>query len=87
MRVSFSKSVCEYLAARVEGCRVRPARLQAGPVLAPGETSPTGLYVLAKARSGWPLRVTLFQDLAEHWRDPSRVVRVGRLNVAGGLGL
>lgn len=56
------------------GVAVRRVRVQIGSELPPGGTSPTGLYAVCK-RSGWPLRVTLFAELAELWRDPTRVVR------------
>lgn len=49
--------------------------LHVGPPLQPGQPSPTGLYAVCKS-SGWPLRVTLFQSLAEWWRDPTRPVHV-----------
>lgn len=54
---------------------MRAVRLRTGRDLGPGEASRSGLYAVCKARSGWPLRVTLFAELAGRWRHPTRVVR------------
>ena len=40
-----------------------------------GEKSRSGLYAICKKKSGWALRITLFKELAESWRHPSREVR------------
>lgn len=81
-RLTFSRSLAEYV-ARVAGCSVEPFRLVVGPELPPGGRAETGLYAVVKAGSGWPLRVTMFQPLADLWRHPSRRVhaaKVERLN-------
>lgn len=72
--MSFSKSLLRYLAAKT-GSDLVPIELTCGRPLAPGEPSVTGLYAVCKTSSGWPLRVTLFAELADRWRHPSRVVR------------
>lgn len=36
--------------------------------------SRTGLYAICKKSSGWPLRITLFRELAELWQHPSRTI-------------
>jgi hypothetical protein len=56
-----------------------PATIRTGRTLGPGEPSRTGLYAVCK-KSGWPLRVTLFHELADHWRHESREVRECWLN-------
>lgn len=38
------------------------------------EQSKTGLYAVCKAKSLWPLRITMFKELAELWRNDSTVV-------------
>lgn len=73
-RLSFSRSLCDYLAAKVGG-EVRRVELKLGPELAPGEKSPSGLYAVCKAATGWPLRIPMIQELADRWRHPTRVVR------------
>lgn len=71
--MTFSKSLADYL-ARKTGSEVRRLTFQLGRVLGPGEESSTGLYAIVKASSGWPLRVTLERQLAEHWRHPTRYI-------------
>lgn len=66
------------------GARVVPGRLSLGPELAPGRPSPTGLYAVAKAKSLWPLRCTLFPELADLWRHETRRVFVGSLTLSDG---
>lgn len=75
LRVSFSRSLLDHLARCTPGARVIRVRIRLGKPLLPGEVCASGLYAICKARSGWPLRVTLFSALADHWRDPSRTVR------------
>jgi hypothetical protein len=36
--------------------------------------SQSGLYAVVKRKTDWTLRVTMFPELAEAWRDPSRYV-------------
>ena len=73
--MTFSRSLAEHIARTSEApLHVVRVRLRLGALLAPGAVSPTGLYAVCSARSGRILRVTLFQDLAELWRDPSRTV-------------
>lgn len=74
LRISFSKSLCEHIARKVPGASVARVRLRIGAPIAPGGASPNGLYAVCK-RSGWPLRVTMFRDLAERWRHETRDVR------------
>lgn len=74
-RVTFSRSVAEHI-ARIHSkplCVVR-LQLRLGRRLAPGEVSRTGLYAIVSTRKSTILRVTLFQALAEGWRDVSRDV-------------
>lgn len=52
----------------------RKVALRTGKELQPGEFSGTGLYAVCK-RSGWSLRVTFFQELAELWRDDTRIIK------------
>lgn len=52
-----------------------PVAIRTGRPLGPGEASKTGLYAVCKSGTGWPLRVTLFRDLAERWRHETRDVR------------
>lgn len=75
LRVSFSRSLLDHLASRTPDTRVVRVRIRLGKLLLPGDACASGLYAICKARSGWPLRVTLFSALADHWRDPSRTVR------------
>lgn len=80
-RVSFSRSLLDYVAARVAGAAVVPVRLHVGPPVPPGAAGAGRLYAVVKARSGWPLRVTGFPELAELWRHPSRDVRECRVEL------
>lgn len=73
--MTFSRSVAEHI-ARIHSkplCVVR-LQLRLGRRLAPGEVSRTGLYAIVSTRKSTILRVTLFQALAEGWRDVSRDV-------------
>jgi hypothetical protein len=72
-RVTFSKSLAEYLAAET-GLAVGRVSFRLGRVLAPGERSSTGLYAVVKAATGWTLRVTQFPELADRWRHETRYV-------------
>ena len=60
--------------AGLTGGEVRGATIRTGRKLAPGEASRNGVYAVCKT-TGWPLRVTLFRELAEHWRHETRDVR------------
>ncbi len=72
-RLTFSRSLAE-LIARLAGGEVRRFRFTIGRSLTTGERSGTGLYGIV-GRSGKALRVTLFRECAELWRDCSRAVR------------
>lgn len=74
-RISFSKSLLRHViaAGRRDGYLLS-GKIVVGRELRPGEASKSGLYAVVKARSGWPLRVCMFQRLADHWRHPSRRV-------------
>ena len=74
LRLSFSKSLCDHIAEKVIGAKVERVGLRVGGELPPGRTSGNGLYAVCK-KNGWPLRVTMFQELADKWRHESRVVR------------
>lgn len=52
--------------------------LRVGAEVPPDRASESGLYAICKT-SGWPLRVTLFQELADLWRHETRVVRECRV--------
>lgn len=80
-RFTFSRSLADHVALRSPGTRVVPARVRSGEELRYGARSPTGLYSVCKTASRWPLRVTLFPELADLWRDPSRVVCVCYLDL------
>jgi hypothetical protein len=41
-----------------------------GKALAPGEESKTGLYAIMASRKDWPLRISLFKELAAEMEDP-----------------
>jgi hypothetical protein len=46
-----------------------------GAPLAPGETSPSGLYAITSTRgTRATLRISLFRDIANEFRDESRAV-------------
>jgi hypothetical protein len=68
-RLTFSKSLADHLAEQT-GYQVRKVTLQIGRQLAPGEKSSNGLYAICKAKSGWPLRITLFYEAAQLWHYP-----------------
>lgn len=74
LRLSFSKSLLDFVSSKLPGTEVVPVRFIVGDVLDKGQASQTGLYAVCK-KSGWPLRVTLFLDLAESWRHETRDVR------------
>lgn len=63
------------MATKVPGADVVRVRLAVGAAVPPGAEAPGGLYAVVKAKSGWPLRVTAFKELADHWRHPTRAVR------------
>jgi len=60
---------------KTRGSFVTKVELRLGAVLPPGAASPNGLYAVCKSVSGWPLRVTMFRELADHWRHPTREIR------------
>ena len=63
------------MARLTPGSAVRRCTIRVGAPVPPGADSPTGLYAVVKAKTGWPLRVTIFRELADLWRHPSRDVR------------
>lgn len=72
-RLTFSRSLADHI------CRVKPGFTQShkvfvyGDELKPGEVSKSGLYAVTKT-NGWALRITMFPELAETWRDKTRKV-------------
>jgi hypothetical protein len=80
--VSFSRSLCEHIVRSENNrtlCYLASAKLVLGKKLGPGETSASGVYAVVKAKTKWPLRVTLFKELAELWRHETRDVYECRL--------
>lgn len=73
-RLSFSRSLCDHIQSKTPGSEVRRVTLRVGKDIPPNKASPNGLYAVCK-KSGWPLRVTMFQELAESWRHETRQVR------------
>lgn len=53
--------------------------LRIGDEIPVGNASPNGLYAICKTKTGWPLRVTLFKELADLWRHPTRTIRECRI--------
>lgn len=56
--------------------------LRVGREIPPGGESGNGLYAVCK-KTGWPLRVTMFRELADLWRHESRVVHECFLDFEG----
>jgi hypothetical protein len=81
--VTFSRSLADHIAGLDAGVTVRRGMLMVGKELATGEESTTGLYAVCKAKDGWPLRVTLFAELADWWRDDSRTVHECSIELEG----
>lgn len=75
LRITFSKSLADFILTLVPNTRLIKVQLFIGRELKQGEDSPNGLYAVCKANSGWPLRVTLFKQLASFWEDGSRNIR------------
>jgi hypothetical protein len=79
LRLSFSRSLCQHICDQVDGASVQSVKVRVGRELSPGESSESGLYAICKRKTGWPLRVTLFGELADHWRHESRRVHECRV--------
>lgn len=73
-RITFSKSLAEYIVQTIGFGEVKKIQLILGKELKPGEKSSSGLFAICKAKSKWPLRVTLFKDLAEMWKNYSTCI-------------
>lgn len=70
-RITFSKSLAEYI-VKINGFGyVKKIQLILTKELKPGESSSSGLFAICKAKSKWPLRVTLFKDMAKMWKNKS----------------
>ena len=78
LRLSFSESVCRAICDKTPGAVVERVTLRVGREVPAGRASGNGLYAICKT-TGWPLRVTLFKELADHWRHETRIVRECRV--------
>lgn len=69
------------LVALDSGHRLARLALRRGRPLQPGESSPSGVYLLCDRRSGVMLRASLLRSVAElHAEDPSRQLFEGVLD-------
>ena len=70
-RITFSRSLAWHIkkTSGKRGLKVRRVKLHLEKQLEAGQVSTTGLYAICKAKSGWPLRVTFFKDLASMWKN------------------
>ncbi len=76
-RLTFSRSLADHiLDIHPDGNRLRIRRVQfvVSRALRPGEASRSGLYAIASARTGRVLRISLFQAIADEFRDESREI-------------
>jgi hypothetical protein len=71
-RLTFSKSLAEHIQANVPGLELNRREFLVGRRLAPGELSKSGAYAVLDARKGKILRITLFAQAAEIFRDEYR---------------
>ncbi len=82
-RISFSLSLLKFIQSR-RGGTIHRLTFQAGQVLQPGEISRSGLYAVISTKNDWTLRITLFRELADFFRDDSRYIAECHLIRIGG---
>lgn len=68
IRITFSRSLAELIIKEVGG-ELHRIKLFIGDPIKDGEDSKNGLYAICKKNSNYPLRVTMFKDLAQLWRS------------------
>ena len=71
-RITFSKSLADYIAKEVD-MKVERIELILTNELC-DKASKSGLYAVCKKDSIWPLRITLFKELAELWTTDTTVI-------------
>ena len=74
VRLSFSISLLEHIKIKIQVGKIIKAKLVIGEELSEGDISRSGLYAICKSKTKWPLRVTLFQKLADLWRHDTRKI-------------
>jgi hypothetical protein len=72
-RISFSLSLLKFI-KRHRGGEIHRITFRLGRSLQPGESSPNGLYAIVSTKNDWTLRITLFPELADFFRDDSRYI-------------
>lgn len=65
--------MAKYLAIKTHLTSVK-VQIKTGNELSKNEKSKTGVYAICKKKNGWPLRVSLFEGIADFWRDDSRTI-------------
>jgi hypothetical protein len=74
-RFTFSLSLAEHIKTYLTGpYEIRRRKFIIGRDLAPGEKSKSGAYAVVGTHKGRTLRITLYQQLAEIFRDDSRKI-------------
>lgn len=69
-RLTYSEDVAK-LCCRYGPYEYRRFKIKRGRSLAPGEVSSTGIYMVATAKCGSPLRATLIAGIAATHYDPT----------------
>jgi hypothetical protein len=57
------------------GLQYKKIQLVIGKEVEDISKSTTKLFAICKKKSGWPLRVTMFSEMAEMWKDNSVIVK------------
>lgn len=74
-RITFSKSLAEHIVSKFnDSYEVKRVAFRLGERLEAGQISKTGLYAIVSEKNNWTLRITLFQQIADTFRDASRYV-------------
>jgi hypothetical protein len=74
-RITFSKSLADYIVSQMdESYQIHRITFTIGKKLEPQQKSSTGLYAIVSKKTDWTLRITMFQEIAETFRDDSRYI-------------
>ena len=70
-RITFSKSLAQYI---VTGTDMWVEKIRIHLTTELDGKSSNGLYAVCKKDSLWPLRITMFEEMANMWKNDSTVV-------------
>lgn len=75
-RITFSKSLAEYIAKQVKDTEVKKVELHLSE-----PDNKTKLFAVCRKDTEWPLRVTMFKELADMWLTETTIIKGCKIKI------